>query len=496
MKAVVINPYMTVVMRLAGLKKFRAWIPPLGLGYLKSFVENNSNHEVQILDCIGQAGGKVSLINGNYRIGMTDAEIKESLLRISPDVVGISACFTPNYDDAFRIAELAKEILPRAKIVLGGSHATIDYQNVINDQPVDIVVRGDGEETFLDLLNNMEKGDYVNTRGTVVKTASGVVTNETRLPIQDLDSVPFPSYDGMNIDYYLGYDEKSRIRKFLSEPIGSIMSSRGCHYNCIFCATDKVFKKFRGRTPKNVVSEIEYLVNKYGVKEIVFHDDCFLASKDRVRGVCDEILKRGIKIRWHAGPGMSVWLLDEELLTIMNRSGLYRIALTIESGCEETLKFIRKKINLDKAREIINICNRLGIRVSANFIIGFPHETKEHIDKTRDYIMNADLDTVSILLSQPLKGAELYEVYENEGLMPAEGPLLNSSIFRTRYNSKYFTADELNGAAEAMRRDFRKKLFRKMITPNGFYYHVVTKLNSPEKIKYTLKKLLLRFIDK
>lgn len=495
MKVLLINPYMTVVNRVAGFKPYRAWIPPLGIGYLKSFTEKNSRHEVHILDCIGQSGGKVTFIKGNYRIGLTDAEIEERLKKISPAVVGISACFTPNYEDAFHIAELSKRVLPDAKVVLGGSHATIDYQNVIKDPPVDIIVRGDGEETFLELLNSIEKNSYINTKGTVVKTANGVVVNEVRLPIQDLDSVPFPSYEGMNIDYYYGFDEKNRIKRFLNEPIGSIMSSRGCHYNCIFCATDKVFKKFRGRTPKNVIDEIEHLIKKYGVKEVVFHDDCFLASKDRVRGICNEMLERGIKIRWHAGPGMSVWLLDEELLKLMHKAGLYRIALTIESGCEETLKFIRKNVNLNRAKEIINICNKLGIRVSANFIIGFPYETKEHIEKTRSYIMDADLDTVSVLLSQPLKGAELFEVYEDEGLIPEEGPLLNSSIFRTRYSSKYFTADELNKMAESIRNEFREKLFHKMMTPEGFYYHVLTKLNTLAKIKYTLKKFLLRFLN-
>ena len=491
MKAVLINPYMTVARDISFLGRYRAWIPPLGLGYLKSYTEKTGRHDVTILDCIGQGRGRITKTGDNWRVGLSDGEITDRLKRISPDVVGISACFTPHYEDALAIARLAKKALPRAIVVMGGSHATIDYANVIKDEPVDIVVRGDGEETFLELLDNMRVGGYRTTKGTVVKAGIDIIVNEIRPPIENLDSIPFPSYEGMNIDYYFGYDETNSFRRLLNEPVGSVMSSRGCHYNCIFCATDKVFKRFRGRTPANVVDEVEYLVKKYGVKEIAFHDDCFLASKERVKGICEEMLRRGLKIRWHAAPGMSVWLLDEELLTLMHMSGLYRAALTIESGCEETLKFIRKKVNLEKAKEVIRICNRLGIRVGANFIIGFPHETAENIEETRRYVLNADLDTVSVLLSQPLKGAELFGIYEAEGLMPESGPLLSSSIFKTRYGSKHFTADQLNAMADSMRHDFHKRLLRKMMTPAGFFNHVLTKLNTPDKVSYTVKKLLL-----
>jgi anaerobic magnesium-protoporphyrin IX monomethyl ester cyclase len=494
MKIVLINPYMTIAKHVHGLKKHRAWIPPLGLGYLKSFADKHSAHKVEIIDCVGQSCGKVSIVNGVQRIGLLDGEIEECLRKSAPDAVGISASFTPFYEDSLNIARLSKRVLPQSMVIMGGSHATIDYNNVIKDEPVDIVVRGDGEETLLELMNNIDAGDFINTKGTVVKAGGKVIVNDIRSPIQDLDSIPFPSYDGMNIEYYFGRDEKGLVRRFLNEPVGSVMSSRGCRYNCIFCATDKVFKHFRARTPGNVVDEIERLVKECGVREIAFHDDCFLASKERVQGICHEILKRGIKIRWHAAPGMSVWLLDEELLKLMHKAGLYRAALTIESGCDETLKFIRKKVNLGKAKEIIRICNRLGIRVGANFIIGFPYERPEHIDQTRRYIMAADLDTVSILLSQPLKGAELFDIYEHEGLMPKEGPLLSSSIFRTRYGSNFFTADQLNGIAESMRHEFQARLKKKIRTPSGFYYHVLTKLNTTDKIGYAFKKTVLRMM--
>jgi radical SAM superfamily enzyme YgiQ (UPF0313 family) len=438
---------------------------------------------------MGRCEGRRTVLGEYTHIGLNEKEILDFLDRSKPDVVGITSNFTAHHGETLEIASIAKKYDPGIKVIFGGMHATMDYMDTIKHPAVDIVVRGDGEKILLALLDAMErKEDYSRMAGTVVKKNGEIIVNQIAPPIEDLDSLPVPAYDMLHMDYYLGLNN-SRVERFFEEPIGIVLSSRGCPFNCIFCATDKLFKKFRPRSAKNVVDEIEYLVRKYGAKEIAFQDDCFLASRSRVKEICEEIIKRKLNIRWSVPPGMNAWLLDVNLLKLMKKSGLYRVIIPVETASPETLKFIRKSVNLENTREIVKQCNKLGIRTSGNFMIGFPYETAKNIQETVDYILNTDFDVVSVLICQPLKGSDLYELCKKEGIVQGD-PKTGSVPMCTLYDTKYFSAKELNRMRQDILEKFFKKRLHSLFTPRGFYYHIFCKACSFRNIVYALKIIM------
>lgn len=462
------------------------FFPPLGLAYIASIVEQKG-FAVKIIDC--QLGGKQKWKNGLdiVRIGMSDNQISEEIKKFSPQVIGISSNFTSFANDSINIAKLAKNICPDAILVMGGAHATVAYQDILQEGCVDIVVRGDGEIAFLDLVEKIRnKEHYINLKSIVMLDKdSKIISNPTREPIMDLDELPFPAYHLLNMDKYINQRDKN-FAFYMKYPVGFIMSSRGCPYNCIFCSTSKFFKKYRERSAKNVVDEMEFLVKNYGIKEIHFFDDSFNANKRRAEMICKEIINRKLKISWEVGQGMNIRNIDKQLLHLMIKSGLYRIGFSIESGSNETLKYIRKSIDLEQSLEVIKECNKLGVYTHGNFVIGFPHETKEEIKKTINYTMKSNLDFINLTICQPLAGADLYDSYKEAGLLNGK-PKSSSHYLHTLYDTKYLTADELNRLRKKTVREF---LIRKIIysfTPRGFKLIIFPKLTSVNKVVYFIK---------
>lgn len=486
-KIVLVAPYRTV--QKSETVDYNAlrmpWVPPLGLGYLSSFLKLHG-YEPKILDCVYSHENVVEEDDKYIKVGLGRDRIREYFRDEKPQIVGISSNFTSFYMDALEIAAIAKEINPGIKVVVGGAHATVDHMNTIMDPNVDVVIRGEGEYTFLEYLENPGKTDI---KSTVIKINGKIIENEPRPVIEDLDALPFPDYDSMNMGLYLGLNKKSFWDRLLNQRIGSVISSRGCLFNCIFCSTCKVFKKFRGRSAKNVVDEIELLINKYKAQEIAFQDDCFLASGKRVEEICREILSRRIKIRWSVSPGLNLCLADAELLKLMVKSGLYRANLPIETGSSRTLKFIRKPVELDKAKEVVAQCNKLGLWTGANFLIGFPYETKEDIEQTANFIYTSDVDAAAVLICQPLQGSDLFDIYKKEQLL-THMPQRGSTSGTTSYDTKYFKAKELNTMRREILTKFLNIRIRSFFTPRGFWIHIIKKINTPRKFNYFLGKSL------
>jgi radical SAM superfamily enzyme YgiQ (UPF0313 family) len=268
-------------------------------------------------------------------------------------------------------------------------------------------------------------------------------------------------------------------------PIGFLISSRGCPYNCIFCSTTKIWKRWRPRSPGRVVDEIELLVNEYGVREIAFQDDSFLVDPDRVREICAEVERRNIDIAWTVPPGLTVNRLNEDLLRAMKASGFYRACFPIESGDPEMLEWIRKPIDLDQVRESIDACNRLGIWTYGNFIIGFPEQTPESVERTAEFAVNCGLDMISVYVAQPYAGSDLYDIYKDMGALD-DPTTAGSTVFNTKYDTKYFKAAELRTKRDEIYRRFMKRRLRRLLTPRGFT-DVLRKVNTPENLAYAMR---------
>ncbi|MEM3441890.1 MAG: radical SAM protein, partial [Candidatus Bathyarchaeia archaeon] len=231
-----------------------------------------------------------------------------------------------------------------------------------------------------------------------------IVKTPDRPFIENLDELPRPSYKSIPIERY-------RIcgKKFLP-----IMSSRGCPFQCAFCVASQMFgAKFRARSPKNVVDEMEWLINTYGAEGISFHDDTLTLDKKRTFDICDEIISRKLKIAW--GCQTRVDQVSKEVLSKMRRAGCNEVSFGVESGCQRILDAVKKKVSTEQSAKAVKIAKEEGLFVAVSTIIGYPGETKESLKQTLDFIHTLEPDDVWLCLATPYPGTELRALIERMG---------------------------------------------------------------------------------
>ncbi len=331
--------------------------PPIGLAYLSSYLK--------------KAGIRSSVIDA---CPMSWDDLTRKIAEKSPPIVGIT-CWTQERGQAFRTASIVKEVLPDTKIILGGHHATAFPENMFIQAHADAVVIGEGEESTLELVSALLEGGRLDkVKGIAYKENGGVILTGQRDFIKDLDLVPYPDYDDIDLRNYLGIPDADGVA-------ASIMTSRGCPHACVFCSAASFWKrKWRARSPGNVVGEIEWLYKSYGVRNFAFFDDNFTVNKGRAIEICSEIIKRDLDIHWVASSHVSH--IDEELLHWMKRSGCFRIDFGIESGSPVVLKNINKGQTVDRIEHTFRLVHAAHIKPRAYLMVGCPGETEETIDET------------------------------------------------------------------------------------------------------------------
>jgi radical SAM superfamily enzyme YgiQ (UPF0313 family) len=458
-----------------------AMYEPLGLGYLAAMAREEG-HDVVILDCLTEDWRTQEKVGEYIKVGMTDEAIGARMREFNPDVVGITCQFTGFEQDNNRLAALARRTLLETPVIAGGADATARSVEYSTSPHFDLVVRGEGEQAFLRVLERYAQGGVLpdDVPGT---TVNGVV-NPAADEIEDIDAIPLPARDLMPMETYL--EDQTPLMPFAKRrPIGFMVSSRGCPYDCIFCSTTKVWRRWRPRDPVKVVDEIEELVQRYGVREIAFQDDSFLVDPERVRRICEAIVRRKVDITWSVPPGLTANRLKGDLLEAMKASGFYRACFPIEAGDPEMLEWIRKPIDLDEVEEAIEACHRAGIWTYGNFIIGFPEQTPESVERTAAYVEDCRLDMVSVYVAQPYAGSDLYDVYAELGLLDPDR-VRPSTAFHSLYDTKYFTAAQLRAKRDEIGARFMKRRIRRVFTPRGMA-ELWRKVNTPENLAYAAR---------
>lgn len=364
------------------LKKIDADTFPLGIAYIASFIRSNG-HSVKLVD--------VKLFGNEWKQKITDIVKGEK-----PSFIGIS-CVTPAMPDALRIAETVKSVDKNIKIVLGGPHPSAIPEECISYENVDIVCVGEGEYTFLDLLEGKELSKI---KGLCYIEKGKIKVTPPRDLISDLDSLPWPAYDLLPIHSY--------GNPFLGKSI-IMVTGRGCPYNCLFCSSKTINRqRYRLRSVKNVVDEIEYLYKNYNLRGFLFADDTFTMIPKRTEELCNEIMRRGLKISW--GCDTRVDAMTPELARLMKSSGCNLVKLGIESGDEKILKIIRKGITLDQVRRAVKIVNAAGIKAHGFFIIGHPYDTEESVRRTIDFAKSLPLDYAQFSVLTPYPGTDVLDM--------------------------------------------------------------------------------------
>ena len=327
-----------------------------------------------------------------------------TLLSFSPDIIGFSS-LTSEFNLFKKLSILAKNNAPGSIIISGGPLATNYYIDIVKNKLTDFAVIGEGELTIDELLDVIHNdGDYSSVKGIAYLKDDKVILTAPREFIQDLDKVPFPAWDLIDLKSYSRLPNWNSIlaRKYYAP----ILTSRGCVYNCIFC--HNLFgKKIRARTPQNVLSEIEFLYKEYDIREFHIIDDLFNFDLERVKNICNSIIEKKLKIKIAFPNGMRVDRIDKETLKLLKKAGTYKINFSIESASPRLQKFMKKDLNFEKAKEVIEEASRLGILTFGYFMFGFPTETAEEMKETLSFAVNSKLDAAKFFKATAFCNTEL-----------------------------------------------------------------------------------------
>ncbi len=332
---------------------------------------------------------------------LTYDEIGEEILKRNPDIVSISA-LTPTIGVALDSADKIKQVKPDTVIVLGGYHPTFEYESVLEEKSVDVVIRGEGEYTFLELVQTIENnGDLRNVAGLAFhdKSDNSLIVTPDRPVIQNLDELPFPAF-------HLFPMEKYRILNITTN-VATIITTRGCPMQCSFCSSAALHgHKLRRRSVGNVVDEVEMRLKEQNIDTIAFMDDTFTLNKRFVNEFCAEIKRRNLKFWW--GCTSRVDTLDKELLQTMKDAGCITIFIGVESADQQMLEKMNKNITVTKTENAFKIAHEVGIRTIASCVIGMPEDTHESIKQTIDFVKNLKPNYALYSLATPYPGTRFY----------------------------------------------------------------------------------------
>lgn len=383
MKVLFVNPPQT-----ASKYKFMGVIaPPLGIAYMAGVLQEN-NIDVEILDASAE--------------DMDFKDVEKELLKRKPDLVALTA-LTPTIGRALETAQVVKETLPDSIVVMGGYHPTFNFIETLEDENVDIVIRGEGEYIMLNLVQALENQSSLHdVKGIVFedKNSKEIVVNPEAPLIQDLDELPFPALNLLPMKKYRLLDMDTHMT--------TMITTRGCPMQCSFCSSAAMHgKKIRERSVENIVDEIEYLNTNYDIDTIAFMDDTFTLKKRKVMAICDEIFKRNIEIMW--GCTSRVDTLDEKLLKKMKEAGCITIFIGVESADQQQLDNMCKNTTIAKIENAFKIAHKLKIRTIASVALGMPGDTKEIMNKTVKFVHKLKPNYAIYSLATPYPGTRFYK---------------------------------------------------------------------------------------
>jgi anaerobic magnesium-protoporphyrin IX monomethyl ester cyclase len=399
--------------RFQGIK--RAFFP-LGLAYVAAYIEARG-HTVEIYDVEHTKETNIipyaeaancyqkflaGLNNPEHPIWL---EIKAELERFRPQLIGIS-CPTVKYAPALKIAELAKQLEPEIKVVLGGCHPTVMAEQVLANQVVDFIIRGEGELTLSQLLDFLQShSPLTDIAGLSYKLNGQVCHNTARQLLPDLNQLPFPARKLLRDA--AGYD---------AEDMGLMMGSRGCPFQCTYCASKNMWsRKVRYRSVQNIIDEICEVKEQFGTSQFSFEDDSFTANSQLIGEFCQQLISRQLHISWSAITRIN--LLNDELIQKMKRAGCNHIRVGIESGSDTVLKNTKKGLTVAQMRAGAKVLRRHGIYWSAYFMLGLPSETEADVLATIKLMKEIKPDYCTLSIFTPYPGTEIFDVLRQAGMV-------------------------------------------------------------------------------
>lgn len=378
---------------------------PLGICYIASYLRKKSRHIVKIFD-----------------ESIEDENLSKIVGDFNPEIIGVS--FTAiSAKSAYKIAKKYKK---QITLVAGGPYATFCAKEVLN-QGFDFVVYGEGEKTFLQLINKLKKKRSLKfQKGIFYKNKNKIIKNPPQPLIKNLDSLPFPARDLAPMDKY--------------ENFGTIMTSRGCPFNCLFCNSRKFWQqKYRSRSVGNIYKELRLLVKKYNKRYIFFGDDTFTLDKIKIINLCKLLIRKKLNFKWTALSRAD--MISKEKISWMKKAGCDTLLIGVESGSEKILKTINKNTSLKQIEEAINLCKRYNLRCRASFIIGLPGDYSEQLKSIK--LMEKTLpENINIHILAIYPGSEIYDKRKKYGIKIKN--IKNWQNYNTYYSLNLFKIVKFN----------------------------------------------------
>lgn len=335
--------------------------------------------------------------------------------------VGISSLFSHEWPVCKRLAEMIRARFPDARIIAGGEHVTAAGDFSLRDcRAIDFAVLGEGEETFLELVAGLEAGtDPAAIDGILYLDGDQVVRTAKRQRVRDVDSIPWPAWDLVPLQNYLDNSLSYGVGGGRTMPI---MATRGCPYRCTFCSSASMWtQRWYPRDVKDVVDEIETYIERYGADRFDFYDLTAIIKKDWIVAFCQELLDRGLDIAWQLPAGTRAEAIDDEVASLLSRSGHRNLVYAPESGSKRMLDLIEKRVKVPRMLESMRAAIRNGISVKLNMIVGFPDETHRDIFATYRFLVKTawvGVDDVTIATFSPYPGSALFDGLQDDGTIP------------------------------------------------------------------------------
>lgn len=377
---------------------------PINVGYLAAYLKENS------VDCFVK----------DFEVEeFEESKLVNFIKKINPILIGFS-CMTPHIINAAKMAGIVKNNFPNIKTIAGGVHPSAIPEQTLKEFPqFDIIAVGEGEETLLELYQRLDSGKGIDDMaGIAFKDQQGIKINPRRPLIEDIDKIPFPDRSQIDINRY----KKSHVsrgfsRSFLN--IAEVTISRGCPYNCIFCASKIIHSnKVRFRSLGNITAEIDELINKHEIQHISFLDDTFTIKQEILEPVCSYLKKNKISFDCFT----RVNDINENKIKLMVESGCKKISFGVESGSQKVLNLLKKGITIDQVRQAFRLCRKYGLsKIEGTFMIGcHPDESLEDIELTRRFIFELRPDILGLFISIPYPGTELNRILKERKLLKEE----------------------------------------------------------------------------
>jgi anaerobic magnesium-protoporphyrin IX monomethyl ester cyclase len=365
---------------------------PLGISYLAAVLENNG-YAVDVIDC--------------QVLKPTKRELEGELRRLQPDVVGVTSA-TLTFEPALEIVRTAKETCPNCLTILGGPHVTVMDEQTLSENPeTDIVVRGEGEQTMLELAHLASTSNLKNLKevaGITFRKNGQIFRTHDRPFIQNIDTLPHPTLKHFQLSRY----------RILGKTYLPIITSRGCPFQCTFCLSSQMCgRSFRARSPRNVVDELEWLRDTYGADAFTFYDDTFTFDRNRALAICEEMKNRKFDIPWDCRTRVD--RVTKEVLAKLRNTNCQLIHFGVESGSQKMLNAMKKGTTVEQNERAIKWAKEVGISVAISVIVGYPDETPDMLKQTMDFIRRTEPDYVYMCEAVPYPGTELYNLLKNLG---------------------------------------------------------------------------------